>query len=141
MSMEITISGSGAIGGTLGARLIRAGHDVTLCDADEAHIAAIREHGLIIAEHREDPRYRPVMIAIAREVLAQAPVKVESFDGFGPDDLEGSLHRRGQAEVHGVSVVRATETPYTYSILVLIQRNVGRGTGPALDELGVRGTR
>jgi ketopantoate reductase len=46
--MEITIIGSGAIGGTLAAHMIRAGHDITLCDADEAHIAAIREHGLII---------------------------------------------------------------------------------------------
>jgi 2-dehydropantoate 2-reductase len=243
--MKITIIGSGAIGGTLGAHMIRAGHDITLCDADEAHIAAIREHGLsiegpvneftvtahaitpdelpgriehaivavksphtraaaellrdrltadgyvltvqngltahtlvevvgrdrvissfvnfgadvmapglimqgnvatfrvgeldggritprvqdlanalpyakptdnvlgflwgkeaygamlwagavsdlTIVEHLEDPRYRPVMIAIAREVLAQAPVRVESFDGFDPDDLEGSLDR------------------------------------------------
>jgi len=243
--MNITIIGAGAIGGTLGAHMIRAGHDVTLCDADADHVAAIREHGLIIegpvneftvaadavtpgelpdqitraivavkslhtraaadllrdrlapdgyvltvqngltadhliaavgrdrvvssfvnvgadvmapgrilqgnvatfrvgeldggritprvldladalpyaeptdnvlgylwgkeaygamlwagavsdltiAEHLEDPRYRPVMIAIAREVLAQAPVTVESFDGFEPDDLEGSLDR------------------------------------------------
>ena len=243
--MDITIIGAGAIGGTLGAHMIRAGHDITLCDADEAHVAAIREHGLIIegpvneftvaahaitpdelpdridhavvavkslhtraaaellrhrlapdgyvltvqngltagaladavgrdrvissfvnfgadvmapgrimqgnvgtfrvgeledgritprvldlvealpyakptgnvlgflwgkeaygamlwagavsdltiAEHLEDPRCRPVMIAIAREVLAQAPVRVESFDGFDPDDLEGSLGR------------------------------------------------
>jgi 2-dehydropantoate 2-reductase len=48
---------------------------------------------LTIVEHLEDPRYRPVMIAVAREVLAQAPVRVESFDGFDPDDLEGSLGR------------------------------------------------
>ncbi len=48
---------------------------------------------LTIAEHLEDPRYRPVMLAVAREVLAQAPVTVESFDGFEPDDLEGSLDR------------------------------------------------
>ena len=48
---------------------------------------------LTIAEHLEDPRYRPVMIAVAREVLAQAPVTVESFDGFDPADLEGSLDR------------------------------------------------
>jgi 2-dehydropantoate 2-reductase len=243
--VELTIIGSGAIGGTLGAHMIRAGHDITLCDADEAHVAAIREHGLIIegpvdefavaaraitpvelpdrlehaivavkslhtraaadllrsrlapdgyvltvqngltartlidalgrdrvissfvnfgadvmapgrimqgnvgtfrvgeldggvitprvldlaealpyarptdnvlgflwgkeaygamlwagavsdltiVEHLEDPRYRPVMIAVAREVLAQAPVRVEGFDGFDPDDLEGSLGR------------------------------------------------
>jgi 2-dehydropantoate 2-reductase len=243
--MKLTIIGAGAIGGTLGAHMIRAGHDITLCDADAAHVAAIREHGLIIegpvnqftvaataitpaelpdqvevaivavkslhtrdaaellrsrlapggyvltvqngltadvlaeavgpdkvissfvnfgadvmapgrimqgnvgtfrvgelsggqitarvrelagalpyaeptgnvrgylwgkeaygamlwagavsdltiAEHLEDPRYRPVMIAVAREVLAQAPVPVESFDGFEPGDLEGSLDR------------------------------------------------
>src|ERR1700733_3570769 len=46
--MDITIIGAGAIGGTLGAHMIRAGHDITLCDADEAHVAAIGEHGLII---------------------------------------------------------------------------------------------
>jgi len=38
--MEITIIGSGAIGGTLAAHMIRAGHDITLCDADEALRAA-----------------------------------------------------------------------------------------------------
>src|ERR1700744_6436421 len=250
--MKITIIGSGAIGGPLGPHMIRAGHDITLCDADEGHVAAIREHGLIIegpvneftvaahaitpdelpaqithaivavkslhtraaaellrgrlaphgyvlpvkngltadhliaavgrdrvvssfvnigadvmapgrimqgnvatfrvgeldggpitarvqdlvdalpyakptdnvlgflwgkeaygamwgagavsdltiAEHLEDPRYRPVMIAIAREVLAQAPVTVESFDGFDPADLDGSLDRLADFNRH-----------------------------------------
>ena len=48
---------------------------------------------LSIAETLERTEYRPLMIAIAEEVLAQAPVKVESFDGFDPSDLEGSLDR------------------------------------------------
>ena len=48
---------------------------------------------LTIAESLERPEYRPLMVALAREVLAQAPVPVESFDGFDPDDLEGSLDR------------------------------------------------
>jgi 2-dehydropantoate 2-reductase len=243
--MNITIIGAGAIGGTIGAHLVRAGHEVTLCDADPAHVAAIREHGLriegpveeftvtvpaltpdelpdtveraivavkspatrsaadllrdrlaptgyvltvqngltadtivdavgrervlssfvnfgadvlapgrimqgnvatfrvgeldgaaitprvreiaatlpyaeptdnvldylwgkeaysamlwagavsdlTIAESLERAEYRPLMIAIAEEVLAQAPVRVESFDGFVPDDLAGSLDR------------------------------------------------
>ena len=30
--MHLTIIGAGAIGGTIGAHLIRAGHDVLLCD-------------------------------------------------------------------------------------------------------------
>lgn len=60
---------------------------------------------LSIAEALEDPRYRPLMVAVAQEVLAQAPVPVESFDGFVPDDLEGSLDRlavfnRGSAKSH-----------------------------------------
>jgi 2-dehydropantoate 2-reductase len=245
MTGRLYIIGGGAIGGTIGAHMVRAGHDVVLCDADEAHVAAIREHGLRIegpvdeftvaipaitpaelpdridraivavkslhtraaagllrdrlapdgyvltvqngltadtlveavgrervissfvnfgadvmgpgvvmqgniatfrvgeldggaitprvrelaaalpyaeptdnvlgylwgkeaygamlwagavsdlpiAEHLERPEYRPVMIAIAREVLDQAPVKVECFDGFDPDDLDGSLDR------------------------------------------------
>jgi len=60
---------------------------------------------LSIAETLEDPRWRPLMLAIAREVLAQAPVAPEGFDGFEPDDLEGSLDRlaafnRGSAKSH-----------------------------------------
>jgi 2-dehydropantoate 2-reductase len=46
--MKLTIIGAGAIGGTIGAHMFRAGHDITLCDADTAHVAAIREHGLHI---------------------------------------------------------------------------------------------
>jgi 2-dehydropantoate 2-reductase len=48
---------------------------------------------LSIADSLEDPRWQPLMLAIAREVLAQAPVRPEGFDGFEPDDLEGSLAR------------------------------------------------
>ena len=48
---------------------------------------------LSIADSLEDPRWRPLMLAIATEVLAQAPVPPEAFDGFDPGDLEGSLTR------------------------------------------------
>lgn len=48
---------------------------------------------LSIADHLENPKYRPLMLAIAREVLAQAPVTPEAFDGFDPKDLDGSLDR------------------------------------------------
>ena len=48
---------------------------------------------LSIADSLEDPAYRPLMLAVAREVLAQSPVRPEGFDGFEPDDLEGSLAR------------------------------------------------
>lgn len=45
--MKVAILGSGAVGGYYGARLVRAGHDVTFV-ARGAHLAAMREHGLSI---------------------------------------------------------------------------------------------
>ncbi len=60
---------------------------------------------LSIADSLEQPQWRPLMLAIAREVLAQAPVQPEAFDGFDPTDLEGSLDRlvafnRASAKTH-----------------------------------------
>jgi 2-dehydropantoate 2-reductase len=46
--MQITIVGAGAIGGTVGAYLARAGHEVTFCDTAAEHVAAIGERGLTI---------------------------------------------------------------------------------------------
>jgi 2-dehydropantoate 2-reductase len=45
---EYVVVGSGAIGGTVGAQLIRAGRSVLFCDADAEHVAAINERGLTI---------------------------------------------------------------------------------------------
>ena len=46
--MRIVIWGAGAIGGTLGAYLIRAGHDILFVDVVEAHVNAINRAGLQI---------------------------------------------------------------------------------------------
>lgn len=46
--MKLTIIGAGAIGGTIGAHLIRSGHDVLFCDVDSEHVAAINRSGLSI---------------------------------------------------------------------------------------------
>lgn len=46
--MRTLIWGAGAIGGTLGAYLARAGHDITLVDHVDAHVRAITERGLRI---------------------------------------------------------------------------------------------
>jgi 2-dehydropantoate 2-reductase len=50
--MHITIIGAGAIGGTLGAHLVRAGHDVLLVDNVEEHVNAIERSGLAIEGNR-----------------------------------------------------------------------------------------
>ncbi len=46
--MRYAVIGAGAIGGTVAAGLIRAGHEVLLCDADPEHVAAINADGLRI---------------------------------------------------------------------------------------------
>ena len=60
-------------------------------EAYGAMLAAIAVSDLSIADGLEDPRWTPLLVAVAREVLDQAPVKPMAFDGFDPDDLEGSL--------------------------------------------------
>lgn len=40
---RILVWGAGAIGGTVGAYLVRAGHDVTFVDIDREHVQAIRD--------------------------------------------------------------------------------------------------
>lgn len=43
MKQRILIWGAGAIGGTIGAYLVRAGHDITFVDIDREHVEAIRD--------------------------------------------------------------------------------------------------
>lgn len=51
--MEFLIIGAGAIGGSMGAYLVRAGHDVLLVEADADHVRAMQAGGLCI-EGRHD---------------------------------------------------------------------------------------
>jgi len=51
--MRFCIVGSGAVGGYYGAKLARAGHEVTFV-ARGAHLAAIREHGLTVKSQLGD---------------------------------------------------------------------------------------
>jgi 2-dehydropantoate 2-reductase len=46
MRDRIIVIGTGPIGGIIGGRLARAGHDLTFVDVDREHVAAIREKGL-----------------------------------------------------------------------------------------------
>ena len=50
--MKIVIVGAGAIGGTVGARLIQAGIKVHLVDIEENHVDTIRSRGLYIEDRK-----------------------------------------------------------------------------------------
>lgn len=72
-SDAILVWGAGAVGGTMGAYLARAGHPVVLVDVVAEHVAAIRERGLAI----EGPL----------DAFTQA------LPAFTPDQLEGRYRR------------------------------------------------
>ncbi|HJX10581.1 MAG TPA: 2-dehydropantoate 2-reductase N-terminal domain-containing protein, partial [Candidatus Binatia bacterium] len=44
--MRMIVIGTGPIGGIIGGRLARAGHDMTFVDVDKEHVSTIREKGL-----------------------------------------------------------------------------------------------
>ncbi|HEX5188766.1 MAG TPA: amidase family protein [Streptosporangiaceae bacterium] len=62
-------------------------------EAYGAMLTATAVSDLSIADALADPAYAPLMKELARQVLAQAPVKPVPLDGFDPDDLDGSLER------------------------------------------------
>jgi 2-dehydropantoate 2-reductase len=66
--MRLLVWGAGAIGGTMGAHLARAGHDVTMVDNVDEHVAAINRSGIRItgpiAEFTQRvPAFTPATIA------------------------------------------------------------------------------
>ena len=71
--MRIVVMGSGGTGGYFGAKLARAGEDVTFV-ARGGHLAAIREHGLRVRS------------ALEGEWVVRAPA-VARVDGLPPADL------------------------------------------------------
>jgi 2-dehydropantoate 2-reductase len=62
-------------------------------EAYGAMLFATAVSDLAIHEVFDDPAYHPLLLAVAREVLGQAPVRPLPLDGFDPDDLTGSLPR------------------------------------------------
>lgn len=80
--MRLTIIGAGAIGGTIGAHLIRDGHDILLCDADVAHVDAINRGGLVIEGPVENftVKARAVTPDGLPDTIEYAAIAVKSHD-------------------------------------------------------------
>jgi 2-dehydropantoate 2-reductase len=70
--MQVTIIGAGAIGGTVGAFMTRAGHEVTLVDVVREHVDVMNHEGLLITGIRGDRRY-PVRAVHADDL--EGPLK------------------------------------------------------------------
>jgi 2-dehydropantoate 2-reductase len=68
--MKICVYGAGAIGGFMGAKLARAGNDVTLI-ARGPHLEAMKKNGLTLKSEGETVNVRPRVTQHAREVGPQ----------------------------------------------------------------------
>ena len=62
-------------------------------EAYGAMLFATAVSDLSIADALAEPRYRTLFVRLAQEVLRVAPIAPEPFDGFDPDDLDGSVDR------------------------------------------------
>jgi 2-dehydropantoate 2-reductase len=74
-------------------------------EAYGATLLATAVSDLPVHEVFADPDYRPLLTAVAAEVLTQAPVRPLPLDGFDPSDLAGSMDRlaefnRQSAQTH-----------------------------------------
>jgi 2-dehydropantoate 2-reductase len=105
--MRIVVMGAGGTGGYFGAKLARAGEDVTFV-ARGPHLAAIREHGVRV---RSD---------IEGEWVVRSPA-VERVDGLAPADI----------------VLFCVKSFDTESAAETIRPVVGRGTGVLSIQNGV----
>jgi 2-dehydropantoate 2-reductase len=96
----------GELDGTVSDRVRALAADIAGAEATEnvlgylwakeaygAMLFATAVSDLAIHEVLGDPAYAPLLLELAREVLAQAPVTPMPFDGFDPADLPGSLAR------------------------------------------------
>src|SRR5215831_13847718 len=109
----ILIWGAGAIGGTIGAVLRHAGHDVRFVDIVPEHVAAIRAgrlhvsgpvHDLTVAApaalpHEVDGRFALILLAVKAhhtEAAKRGAVVVGELDGSSTDRI-AALHRLLQA--------------------------------------------
>jgi 2-dehydropantoate 2-reductase len=116
-SGPILIWGAGAVGGTIGAHLARAGHPVVLVDVVAEHVAAIGERGLTIEGPIEEltqrapaftpdqlrGRYRRALLCVKAQHTAAAAAAMRPFlaeDGYVVSAQNG-LNERVIAEVVG----------------------------------------
>ena len=113
----ILVWGAGAVGGTIGAHLARAGHPVVLVDVVAEHVAAIHDRGLAIegpiAEFTQRApaftpdqlrgRYRRSILCVKAQHTAEAAAALRPFladDGYVVSAQNG-LNERVIADVVG----------------------------------------
>jgi len=93
MSNRMIIIGTGPIGGIIGGRLARAGHDITFVDIDREHVAAIRANGLQV-DVPDGPFNVKIMIVYPNEIEGKFDIGfIAVRSNYTPDALSTVLPR------------------------------------------------
>ena len=117
--MIITIFGAGAIGGTTGAALAEAGHDVLLVDSNAPHVEAINAQGLTVERDGQSATTR-VRAVLPRDL------------GHGLDLVMLAVKSHHTAEALGVLVPRLAAGSTVVSLQNgLSEEQIARAAGSA----------
>ena len=80
MGKRIVVVGAGAVGGYVGGRMARAGHDVTLIDPWPQHVDYIRGHGLQLSgmtpQERHTVKVKAMHICDVQSLSKQTPIDI-----------------------------------------------------------------
>jgi 2-dehydropantoate 2-reductase len=91
MSHRMIVIGTGPIGGIIGGRLARAGHDLTFVDVDKEHVAAIREKGLQV-DVPDGPFNVKIKIVFPGEIQGKFDIAfIAVRSNYTPDALDTVL--------------------------------------------------
>jgi len=91
MPNRIIVIGIGPIGGIIGGRLARAGHDITFVDIDKEHIAAIRDKGLQV-DMPDGPFNVKIKTAFPNEIAGKFDIGcIAVRSNYTPDALNTVL--------------------------------------------------
>ena len=95
MGKRIVVVGAGAIGGSAGGHLTRAGHDVTLIDPWPEHVETMREHGLHLSgmtpEETHVVKVNAIHLTEVQQFCKQRPVDI-AFICVKSYDTEWATH-------------------------------------------------
>lgn len=135
--MRFSIVGSGAVGGYYGAKLARAGHDVTFI-ARGAHLQAIRRHGLAVKSPLGDFTVK----ARAEDDPANAPpadVVIFTVKAYSNPDALGLLKRAVTGGAVALTLQNGVDSADEVAAAIGVHRVLGGSTyiAAAVAEPGI----
>ncbi|MEO8910633.1 MAG: ketopantoate reductase family protein [Gemmatimonadaceae bacterium] len=95
-SLRIVVLGAGGVGGWYGGSLALAGHDVTLL-ARDAHLGAIREHGLELRSPDGSVRHAPVRATDDPAQLGEPSLVIVTVKTYSLTEIAPVAARLGSA--------------------------------------------